>query len=110
MRSQSQTTLLTKPNGGQCPYTFTVDPATAPWLSYSKPSDTQIMVNVQSTDLSLSGSTYLISVTVTPVYQYSGLPNDEVYSFEVQFVNECQVNALTLGVLPDREYIIFDGT
>ena len=67
------------------------------------------MVNVQSTDLSLSGSTYPISVTVTPVYQDSGVPSAEVYSFEVQFVNGCQVNALTLGFLPDREYVVFDG-
>ena len=66
MVSQTQTVELSTA-WGNCGYSYSIT-SNEIWLSHSVPASNQIQMDIQSSDMSLVGSTTTITVTLTPNY------------------------------------------
>ena len=63
---------------------------TASWLTSSTPTTDQIQVDVQSTDMSLVGTSMTLTVTLTPDFiDTDGYPSLASYTFDVSFFSSC---------------------
>lgn len=62
----TETVQLSTVWGEVCSYTLATSPGET-WLAESTPSSTSIQFDAQSTDLSLTGVTFVITVTLTPI-------------------------------------------
>ena len=70
-----------------------------------------IMVQAQSTDVSLLGTSQLITVTVIPsiVDSTTLLPQSQDYTFTVTFTDVCVLDSISLAPLSDQSYILMEG-
>ena len=80
----SQTKTVSVPNawGEECGYVVTYSPIES-WLTVSQPSTHDLTIDVQSSNLSLQGTTTTIAVTLTPDYQDDYGPAAKTYTFDV---------------------------
>ena len=106
--TQTQTVELSTVWNEACSYTLATSPAET-WLTVSTPTATSIQFDVQSTDLSLAGTTSAITVNLTPDYIDSdGYPASVIYTFNVNFV--CVVSTLSFPQqTSDQAYVISSG-
>ena len=70
------------------------------------PTDYDIMISVQSTDLTLRGTSATYTITLSPGYQDSdGIPAIQTHIFDVTF--ECKVTTLNFSSeVLDQKYHI----
>jgi len=75
----------------------------------SSPTNYDLIISVQSTDLSLRDTTATYTLTLTPGYQDSdGIPAIITYDFDVTF--ECKVTTLDFSsTIADQIYAIPQG-
>ena len=96
---------------GDCSYTYVIS-HTATWLTSSKSTTDKIQVNVQSTDMSLAGTSMTLTVTLTPDFiDADGYPSLASYTFDVNFFSSCpSVTSISFDAqTSNQSYIVSDS-